>query len=326
MAVTSLPLIQQALTRYGMTTYFALGLVGNICNCIMFTRRSYRHQPSSIYFISLSIFAIIILTWSFIPIFYGFNHIDPQTQSLVYCKIRFYGTLVSSQLFRYTVVLACFDRFFATRTNIRIRSLHSVQKAKKFVLIICVIWIIASIHIPIFMELNNSVCGMFGVYKLFFSIYQIIFVAVLPPILMSIFSALTIHSLHRQHATQVRFRQRDRYLLRMVISEVLINILTTIPYSSNLIYSIIASYVVNKSAQRLEIESFINFFTQFIVYLMSVVPFYLFIATSKPFRYEFINIIVTCWSKFMPRQIRITPSNGQVITAALNVRTINDRQ
>ena len=41
MPVTNLPLIQQQIIRYGMTSYLALGLIGNILNCIMFTRPLY---------------------------------------------------------------------------------------------------------------------------------------------------------------------------------------------------------------------------------------------------------------------------------------------
>ena len=102
------------MTRYGMTTYLALGLVGNILNCIMFTRPLYRRTPSSTYFISIAVVGIIYLIWSLFPLIYTLNHIDPQTQSLVYCKARLYGTHTLSLCIRYTVVLACADRFFVT--------------------------------------------------------------------------------------------------------------------------------------------------------------------------------------------------------------------
>jgi hypothetical protein len=61
MAVTSLPFVQKQMIRYGITLYFALGLIGNTFNCIMFARPLYRRTSSSIYFLSLSIFAIAYL-------------------------------------------------------------------------------------------------------------------------------------------------------------------------------------------------------------------------------------------------------------------------
>ena len=94
MPVTILPFIQQEMIRYGMTIYFALGLVGNILNCIMFMGPLYRRTSSSIYFLSLSMIAIIYLIWSVVPLIYTLDHIDPQTQSLFYCKVRLYSTHV----------------------------------------------------------------------------------------------------------------------------------------------------------------------------------------------------------------------------------------
>jgi hypothetical protein len=325
MAVTNLPVIQQQMIRYGMTVYLALGLVGNICNCIMFTHYSHHRTASSIYFLALSIFAIIYLILSVVPLIYTLNHIDPQTQSLFYCKAKFYGIHVLGLFLRYIIVFACADRFFATRTNVRIRSLNSVQMAMKFVFIICGVSVVIGIHILIFMTIRGGVCGMFGVYKFIYAIYQITISSILPPILMCIFSILTIHSLHQRHGNQVHARQRDRYLLRMVIAEVIVNVFTSIPFSANLIYGAVTYNVVNKSAQRLEIESFMSFVTQFLIFLISVAPFYLFILTSKPFRNEFMNILVNGWYKYILRRVRVVPLNDQTNAAIINGRVMHDR-
>jgi hypothetical protein len=307
MPVTNLPFIQQQMIRYGITLYFALGLIGNTFNCIMFARPLYRRTPSSMYFLSLSIFAIIYLIWSVVPLIYTLGHTDPQTQSLVYCKLRLYGSHILGQCLRYVVVFACIDRFVVTRTNVRVRSLNSVSMAIKVIFIIFGVWLVASIHILIFMDIQRGVCGMFGLYKLIYTIYQTMMSGILPPILMSTFSTLTIRSLHHQHVNQVRARQRDRDFMRMVVAEVIVNIFTSIPYSCNLVYGVITNTIAGKSAQRLEIESFVTFLTQFIIYLLSVAPFYLFILTSKPFRTEFIKLLVKCWNKIMRQQNRIVP-------------------
>jgi len=325
MAVTNLPFIQQQMIRYGMTVYLALGLVGNICNCIIFTRQPYRRTASSIYFLALSFFAIIYLIWAVAPLIYTLNHTDPQTQSLVFCKMRLYGNNALGLFLRYIIVFACADRFFVTRTNVRIRSLNSVSMAIKLVFITCGVCLVIAIHLPILMDIRSGVCGMFGVYNLIYPIYQITLVGILPPILMCIFSILTIRSLHQRHGTQIRVRRRDRYLMRMVIAEVVVNISTSIPYSTNLVYGATTYDIVNKSPARLEIESFISFVTQFLIYLISVAPFYVFMITSKPFRNEFINIVVKCWGKYILRRVRIVPLNQQNNTATINGRMIHGR-
>ena len=320
MSVTNLPFIQQQIIRYGMTTYLALGLVGNILNCIMFTRPLYRRTPSSIYFISLAVAAIMHLIWSLFPLIYSLGHIDPQTQSLVYCKVRLYGTHTLSLCLRYILVFACADRFFTTRTSVTIRTISSMQMAVKFVFILCLACSLIAIHIPISMDIRSGVCGMFGLYKLIYAIYQTMLFSILPPVLMIIFSALTIHSLHQRHRNQVRARQRDRDFMRMVIAEVMVNVLTSIPYSTNLVYSVITYNIVDKSTQRLEIEAFITFLTLFLVYFISVTPFYIFILTSKPFRNEFINIFAKCWKTYIVRRTQVNPINDQNIMATNNGR------
>jgi hypothetical protein len=309
MPVTNLPVIQKEMIRYGMTIYLALGLVGNICNCIMFTRHPYRHSASSIYFLSFSIFAIIYLFWAVVPFIHTLNYPDLQTQSVLFCKVRLYGIHVLGQYLRYLVVFSCVDRFIVTRIDVRIRSLTSVSMAKKLVIILCVIWLLFPIHMPILMNIRGGVCGMFGLYKLIYAIYQILVAGILPPVLMSILSILTIRSLHQRHGALGRHRQIDRYLMRMVTAQVIVNIITSIPYSVNLLYGAITYYVVDKSAQRLEIEAFITFATQFLVFLISVASFYLFLLTSKRFRTDFFRVLVKGWNKYMLRRVQIIPLN-----------------
>ncbi|CAF1233210.1 unnamed protein product [Rotaria sp. Silwood1] len=318
MATTNLPYIQQQMIRYGMSIYFGLGLAGNICNCIMFTRPSYRRTPSSIYHLSDSILALFHLIWSISPQLYTLNYPDLQKQSILYCKMRLYGSHVLALCVRYIILCACLDRFFATRDDVRLRSLSSFKMATILVFGTCIVCTLIGIHIPILMEIRGTTCGMFGIYKLIYALYQILSVSILPPALMIVFSALTLCSLHQRHATQERAKRRDRYLLRMIIAEVSVTIFTSIPHSTNLIYGAATYYDVNKSAQRVELESFLTFLTQFLIYLLSVIPFYLFICVSEPFRNEFINLMVKCLNNCMPRQNQIMPMNTHTNTATVN--------
>ena len=310
MPETNLVSVQQDMIRYGMSIYYSLGIVGNICNCIIFTRPNYRHTPSSIYFLFLSIFAIVYLTWAMIPLFQSLNYTDPQTQILFYCKIRLYFGHILGQCIRCIVVYACIDRYIVTQTNVRIRSMSSIRTAVKLVFITFVALFIIAIHMPILMEIRIGVCGMFGLYKLIYAFYQLTLVGILPPTLMIVFSFLTIRTLHQRHGNPIRARRRDRYLMRMLIAEVLVNILTSIPYSANLVYGA-ATYYTDKSTTRQEIESFITFCTQFLGYLISVAPFYLFFSISKPFRDEFISLVFKQWYQQRQRQVRVIPTNEQ---------------
>ncbi len=324
MAVTVLPFVQTVITRYIVSTYFALGLIGNICNFIVFMKQSRQRTSCSIYLLSLSIFAFIYLTWSVVPPLYTLNHIDPQTQLLVYCKLRLYGSHVIGQFVRFSVVFACADRFFLTRTSARIRSWSSVQTARKIIPINCVIWTVGGLQIIFFNEIRGGVCGMFGLNKLIYAIYQSISVGILPPVLMSVFGYLTVRSLRQRHAANEHIRQKDNDLMRMLVAEIMINIFTSIPFSAYLLYGAVTINVVGKSAERIEIEAFINYMTQLLIHMLSVAPFYLFLIASKTFRGEFTQIMVGWWYKYNLRCARVAPITGQTTAITLqNKETLN---
>jgi uncharacterized membrane protein len=176
------------------------------------------------------------------------------------------------------------------------------------------------------MDIRSGVCGMFGLYKFIYAIYLLMVVGILPSVLMVIFSSLAMHSFHRRLGNQIHARERDREFMRMVIAETMVNVLTSIVYSANLIYGAVTYNIADKSAERLEIEGFITFFTQFLIFLISVIPFYIFISTSKPFRKEFINIFVKCWNKCIPRRGQINPVNDQNEMVTINGRVTPDNQ
>jgi hypothetical protein len=174
------------------------------------------------------------------------------------------------------------------------------------------------------MDIRGGVCGMFGFYKFFYPIYQCILVGILPPVLMSVFGYLTARSLRQRHAANEHIRRKDNDLMRMLIAEIMINIFTSIPFSANLLYGTVTFNVVGKSAQRVEIEAFANFVSQFMIHMLSVAPFYLFLISSKTFRREFTQIIVGWWYKYILRRARVAPITGQTTAITLqNKETLN---
>ena len=318
MATLNFVPVQNYLVRYVMTTYFALGISGSSCNCIVFYRQSRRNRTScSVYLLAVSIISILYLVWTTFPYFAALDHVDPQTQSLAYCKMRLYGSHSLGQIVRYLVVLACVDRFFLTRTSARIRSWSSVRVALKLTIINCLVWMIVSIHIPIFMEIRGGVCTMVDVYQFFYAIYLCIVVSILPHALMIVFGYLTVRDLHQRHIANVQLRQKDHDLMRMVIVEVIVSLCTVMLYSAYFLYSSATFFVVDKSADRLAIESFINFLGNFIISAHGVAPFYIFMISSKPFRHEFTHIVVNGWYRHILGRTRVAPINDQVTAITL---------
>jgi hypothetical protein len=309
MVVTNLSFIQQEMIRYGVTIYLVMGVIGNVCNCIMFGPYSNRRSSSSIYFLPVSIFANLFLIWSAAPLIRTLNHLDLQQESLFYCKVRPYGSHVLVQSFRYSLVFACADRYLITQDDIRFRSFNSVSVAIKLIVIMLIGWILIGVHIPILVTIRNNSCGTFDSYKLIYTIYQIPLAGIFPPLLMSIFAVRIIRILHQRHVGRIRAEQRDRSLTRLLMAEVLVNIFAGIPVSIYLVYGAATYSVVDKSVQRLEIESFMLFITQFLIQLASAVPFYIFLLTSKQFRKDFNSMLVIYWYKYIRRRVRVAALN-----------------
>jgi hypothetical protein len=134
---------------------------------------------------------------------------------------------------------------------------------------------------------------------------------------MSVFGYLTARSLRQRHAANEHIRRKDNDLMRMLIAEIMINIFTSIPYSAYLLYGAVTFNVVNKSAERIEIEVFINFMTQVLIHMLSVAIFYLFLISSKTFRREFTQIIVGWWYKYILQRARVAPVTGPAIAISL---------
>jgi hypothetical protein len=188
----------------------------------------------------------------------------------------------------------------------------------------CSVWIVAGSHLPIFMDIRGGTCWMFDFYKFFYPIYQCTVVGTVPPVLMSVFGFLTVRSLHQRHAASTQVRQKDRDLMRMLIAEIMINVFTSIPFSANLLYGTATFYVVGKSAERVEIEAFVSFVSQFLIHFLAATPFYLFMISAKSFRREFTQILMNWWYRYILECARIAALNGSLnVTMTMQREMLN---
>jgi hypothetical protein len=136
---------------------------------------------------------------------------------------------------------------------------------------------------------------------------------------MGVFGFLAVHSIRQRQAAHINVKRSDRDLMRMLVAQIIIHITTSIPYSAYLLYGTATFYVVNKSPERLAIESFLNFLSQLIIQFIFVSPFYLFILSSKSFRRDFMKLVGTCCCKNLLRgQVQVAPSVAQAQTRNFN--------
>ncbi|CAF1540080.1 unnamed protein product [Adineta ricciae] len=274
---TSLSVVQQFSIRYGMSTYVALGNLGNLLIIAIFAQRSHRHNPCSFYLLWMTICNLICLDVGIIPIIFSLDHADISTVSVVSCKVQFYVRHTSFQMMRHYKVLACIDRFALSSMDATIRTFSQYRIAKRMVIIGGILWALIVIFFAAIRTIENSSCNIFDpLYSLIYTIYYMIFAGVLPPLLIVFFSLLVMKNLKQMRArikpTDMNvplnhpgmnntLHKRDRDLLKMVLVEVLFYVLSTLPFSIYLVYNMITSSAT-KSKDRKQIESFINYMTQ----------------------------------------------------------------
>jgi hypothetical protein len=281
--------IYYQLSRYTQPPLIILGTMGAIFNHILFfSRKALRTTSCSLYFRALSandllvLYIYVLLQW--ITDQYG---IDPTTEYNWYCKLKTYLNVGLYTLSPYFVVLACFDRLCTSSSNIRLRRLATIRVAS-FLIPAMVIFVFAAyFHIPIFYLLVNyptdSVCTIVSPrYTKIYAIFLALFLAVLPPFLMIVLCGTTLIFLRRQRRrvmpiNQVRLRQRDNQLLKMLLLYVAFHLICTIPFNVALliaVYQLPASSPLIILLFRLFILLFnTNFATSFYIYTLGT-PFY----------------------------------------------------
>ena len=134
---------------------------------------------------------------------------------------------------------------------------------------------------------------MTGNYKLIFAIYLFVLAGTISPALMVLFSCLVLRNLQKlrsriQPAANVtQLKRRDVQLVRMLLVQILIYLLTTFLYPVDLLYSALKPAKTETNVDQRAIESFLAFFTdEFLFYLNNVAPFFTYYLTSSSFRSE----------------------------------------
>jgi Co/Zn/Cd efflux system component len=89
------------------------GIVGNLLNMILFTRRSLRTNSCSIYFLASSVNNIFVVFTAILVRYLAINwNLDPSQRSTALCKLQVFFVYASLSIVLWLTVLARMDRFF----------------------------------------------------------------------------------------------------------------------------------------------------------------------------------------------------------------------
>ncbi|CAF1423718.1 unnamed protein product [Adineta ricciae] len=306
----SLADVRVSMTRYGMSTFLVLGVIGNLINVLMFARRESLRNSCSLYLLTASIINILSILWGIIPSLYILDHTDPSTYSVVYCKLRLYTIHTILMIGRSLMVVACFDRYALCSHSNRLRLFCQTKIAIRVSLAHLIIWPLVTIHIPFLQQYIQNRCYMPGINDIIYASYSTVVAGILPPVLMSIFSILTMRHrrelLTRLNAAGVNTK-RDNAFMTMLVSQVIIYVITTGMYPAMTLYlSIIDGRA--KSIGQQQIETFLNFIAgSFLIYLNPASTFFIYFLAAKTFRRDCKDTFIKQFRRLSGQRTRIEP-------------------
>ena len=109
--------------------------------------------------------------------------------------------------------------------------------------------------------------------------------------------------------SQKRVGRRDQQLMILMMCEVLLYIITNLPFSINITYGAITADIV-KSTDRMRIEAFIGYLsTPFLIIINNCAPFYLYLCVSSKFRQDVKDFVL-----FWRRRRRVIRDDTQMRT------------
>jgi hypothetical protein len=265
--------------KYTLSIYFLVlisGLVGNVCNIIVFNDlKIFRHNQCAFYLIIASIadifLLIIVLPFRIADVF----NYDPTLLSLAWCKIRQTIVPAFSLMSFSAICFAAIDQYLTTHYKPAFRQLSSLKLAHRLVCIAAIIWTLHGIPFLIFFEIQStSGCAIYNVgFQLYYSFVHFCVLSGILPITLSGFTAALAYSNVRhilRHQVPIVRRKLDRQLTAMILTKVAFLVVTTSPFVIFRIYLLNRS-IDSTDSVRLAIEQLISTITSSLFYINSAV-------------------------------------------------------
>ncbi|CAF3893902.1 unnamed protein product [Adineta steineri] len=205
--ITRLTILSRRINIYFASPILILGTIGNLINILVFSRRSFRKCPCSIYFRWASIMSLLALYSGLISRLLSGYYLDLTTSNNILCKLRFYFYYGSVSLLSWFLVFASFDRYLITSRIVHQRNISRPSIAHRLILYTAIISILFYIQVffcfvsdrnqfPIQCYSKGNICRTFNDMQ-FLIVYSF-----LPAILMAIFGCLTVNNV-RQMGRQI---------------------------------------------------------------------------------------------------------------------------
>ncbi|CAF1930123.1 unnamed protein product [Rotaria magnacalcarata] len=324
-AFESLKLATNECNIYGGFFVFSIGVIGNVLNIIIFSSlKTFREMSSTFYMTVTSAVNIFQLIFGLLTriLINGYN-IDPTKTSSFMCKARQF-ILITTMLIVFTCMcFAAIDQFLLL-TN-PWRHLCNLQLASRLVIIAFIVSFLHGIPVILFQDLypplvtGQTSCSFTSIgYSIYYSRFLFpILLGILPltvRITFGVLAFVNVRGLHNRQVPIVRL-ERDKQLTAMVLVEVAIDVIVSLPYS---IYNYFYTSAVTFPDQISVAENqFISSVTRIIFYGNFSLPFYIYCCVSSRFHRQLVHVLTNVPLKY--RQETMNRCRMNQITPQLTV-------
>ncbi|CAF1645241.1 unnamed protein product, partial [Didymodactylos carnosus] len=308
--IETLNLIAEQLNIYIGIFLLFIGDVSGLFNIILFRQKAFLKSSCSFYLSLASVADLFLLNivLSTRILQYGFQ-INLMSGSIIICKVRYYISDVSCLCSLTFFILASTDRYMSTCHQAKQRQRFHFSTHRKVVLLIISIttfWLLAVSHRLVYYDIyktsntTQTCMSQPGIYTYYDTYFEALFVGLLPPIFICIFGLIILHNIKcvirrqigpaDQNNTRLsRIQYIDQQLTFMLLLQTVIAMISFIPYSIQLLYSLITEQQY-KSAERLAWENLIIHIIRLLSYSYYCFSFYVYLKSSETFRKQFIQI------------------------------------
>ncbi|CAF1119306.1 unnamed protein product [Adineta ricciae] len=306
------------LMTYYMTFIYVIGILGNLTNILIFSRRKLRSNTCSRYFIGMSVAQIFLFnTFGLTRVIISRTGVDLAGMNVGLCKLRIFVYIFSLGLTRQFLCLISIDRWILSTQHARIRQFSSPRLATSLIIGSVCFWLMFSIHGLIGYETTSAhFCGapLGSAYAQFYAI-QITISSIVPFLIISVFTLLTLHNVrhyrriqiiqpavnvvistkkattNRSLSMNVSHYRREFQLMKVSLLQVIFYVVFAMTSTIFPLYSYLTS-TLPKSTDQLAIDAFIVSTALILLYTYTASTFFLYTWASKTFRKELLLTFV----------------------------------
>ncbi|CAF3175711.1 unnamed protein product [Rotaria sp. Silwood2] len=275
---------------------FTFGIIGNILTICIFSRAKFRNTSSVRYLIASSVANLIQLAQTLLPRIlsdgFGIALIKSNND---YCRTRNYIAAVATLCSLSFPCWASLNNFFGTSRNAVTRKYWTSKRFVHLSIFATILfWLIVQLPTLIFTRARGESCTSTSSISNYIYVYGITPIAysILPMTTVIYFNIGIIRNLRQSRV--IGFVHINNHLARqvrrMLIPQLIILVLSGIPYSIQTIYSV-ATALQKKSYLQMAIESVILTIVRLLFYLNYVCSFYIYYIMSSEIRREFKKLI-----------------------------------